>query len=240
MPQLITNTYGVPSYREANPSVFSVVTFPFLFAIMFGDYGHGSLILFVGTIMVVFHNYLKKGAMKDVQVFRYMLFLSGFFACFIGLLYNEWFAIPYDWFGSCYVYDPHPSASTGYIFPYVDFVDSPDSPFTSEYYDSTACVYPFGMDPTWYLDLNKILVVQNSMKMKISVIIAVMHMSMGICVKGLNALYFNQKIVFWTEVVTGLIILLCLFGWMDVLIIIKWFYELNPYSTDPAMQTKIN
>jgi len=66
VPQLITNTYGVPSYREANPSVFSVVTFPFLFAIMFGDYGHGSLILLVGTIMVLFHNYLKKGAMKDI------------------------------------------------------------------------------------------------------------------------------------------------------------------------------
>ena len=48
--------------------------------------------------------------MKDVQVFRYMLFLSGFFASYIGLLYNEWFAIPYDWFGSCYVYNPHPTA----------------------------------------------------------------------------------------------------------------------------------
>jgi V-type H+-transporting ATPase subunit a len=56
--QLITNTYGVPSYQEANPSCFSVVTFPFLFAVMFGDYGHGSLILFVGTCMVLFNDYL--------------------------------------------------------------------------------------------------------------------------------------------------------------------------------------
>ena len=87
-----------------------MVTFPFLFAVMFGDYGHGSLILLVGTIMVLFNNYLKKTAMKDVQVFRYMLFLSGFFASYIGLLYNEWFAIPYDWFGSCYVYNPLPTA----------------------------------------------------------------------------------------------------------------------------------
>lgn len=91
------------------------------------------------------------------------------------------------------------------------------------------------MDPTWFLDSNDILVVQNSMKMKISVIIAVMHMTMGIVVKGLNALYFNNKIVFYFEVVTGLIILNCLFGWMDILIIIKWFYQMNPYSTDPAM-----
>jgi len=38
---------------------------------------------------------------------------------------------------------------------------------------------------------------------------------------------------FWTEVVTGVLILNCLFGWMDVLIIIKWLYPMNPYSTDP-------
>ena len=63
--------------------------------------------------------------------------------------------------------------------------------------------------------------------MKISVIIAVAHMSMGIVVKGLNALYFKQKVVFWFEVVTGLII-------------IKWFYPMNPYSSLPGMVDKIN
>jgi V-type H+-transporting ATPase subunit a len=76
--------------------------------------------------------------------------------------------------------------------------------------------------------------------MKISVIIAVAHMSMGIVVKGLNALYFKQKVVFWFEVVTGLIILNGLFGWMDALIIIKWFYPMNPYSSLTGMVDKIN
>jgi len=47
------------------------------------------------------------------------------------------------------------------------------------------------MDPTWFLDANDILTVQNSMKMKISVIIGVLHMSMGIVVKGLNSIYFK-------------------------------------------------
>lgn len=96
------------------------------------------------------------------------------------------------------------------------------------------------MDPTWFLSSNEILTVQNSVKMKISVIIAVAHMSMGIVVKGLNALYFKQKVVFWFEVVTGLIILNGLFGWMDALIIIKWFYPMNPYSSLPGMVDKIN
>jgi len=58
--QQITNTYGVPTYGEANPATFSVVTFPFLFAVMFGDYGHGSLILFLGACMVFFHDWYLK------------------------------------------------------------------------------------------------------------------------------------------------------------------------------------
>lgn len=56
--QLITNTYGVPTYGEANPATFAIVTFPFLFAVMFGDYGHGSLLLFMGTMLVLFNDTL--------------------------------------------------------------------------------------------------------------------------------------------------------------------------------------
>ena len=51
--------------------------------------------------------------------------------------------------------------------------------------------------------------------MKLSVILGVIHMSMGVFIKGMNAVYFRryQDLVF--EVITGLIILLGLFGWMD-------------------------
>lgn len=41
----IIEAYGVATYREANPAVFSIVTFPFLFAVMFGDFGHGLLMV---------------------------------------------------------------------------------------------------------------------------------------------------------------------------------------------------
>ena len=44
------NTYGYPRYRELNPGIFTIVTFPYLFAIMFGDILHGLILLIIGKI----------------------------------------------------------------------------------------------------------------------------------------------------------------------------------------------
>jgi V-type H+-transporting ATPase subunit a len=63
--------------------------------------------------------------------------------------------------------------------------------------------------------------------MKISVIIGVIHMLMGIIMKGTNAIYFSRWADLFTEVFTGVIILVGLFGWMDILIYAKWFTNLN-------------
>lgn len=54
--QLITNTYGTPRYMEINPSLFNVVTFPFLFGVMYGDMAHGGLLFLFGLILVLFDN----------------------------------------------------------------------------------------------------------------------------------------------------------------------------------------
>jgi vacuolar-type H+-ATPase subunit I/STV1 len=59
--------------------------------------------------------------------------------------------------------------------------------------------------------------------MKASVIFGVLHMSMGIFTKGMNLAYNRQWLEIFTEVLTGLVILLGLFGWMDLQIFLKWF-----------------
>lgn len=49
--QQITDTYGIPNYKEVNPSFFGIITFPLEFGVMFGDLGHGFLIL-LSAIMI--------------------------------------------------------------------------------------------------------------------------------------------------------------------------------------------
>lgn len=68
----------------------------------------------------------------------------------------------------------------------------------------------------------------NSLKMKISVILGVAQMCMGITLKAFNALYFKRHVDFYFEFLPQITLLLCLFGFMDFLIIVKW---LTDYTT---------
>ncbi len=49
--------YGVPKYNEIDPTVFLGILYTLLFGIMFGDVGHGSILVLVGIILTA----LKKG-----------------------------------------------------------------------------------------------------------------------------------------------------------------------------------
>lgn len=94
---------------------------------------------------------------------------------------------------------------------------------------SESCTYPFGIDSVWGAAKNE-LTLSNSVKMKLSVIYGVLHMSMGIIMKGFNMVYHRKWLEFFTEVIAGFLMLFFLFGWMDVMIIIKWFQ--TPYIDD--------
>jgi V-type H+-transporting ATPase subunit a len=160
--QEITDTYGVPQYKEVNSGMFNLVTFPFLYGVMFGDIGHGGLLLLFGAALTAFpgtFNNIGLGVMVRV---RYMLLLLGIFAFFIGWCYNDFMSIPIELpVGSCYenIHNEEGQLEA------VELMED--------------CVYPIGFDPKWYLGANA-LTYFNSMKMKLSVILGVAQMSLGI------------------------------------------------------------
>ena len=101
--QDIVEAYGVGRYREANPAVFSIVTFPFLFAVMFGDVGHGVLMLLAVSVMIANEKRMAAGPMHEIVAMafggRYLILLMSLFSIYTGLLYNECFSIPMTIFG---------------------------------------------------------------------------------------------------------------------------------------------
>lgn len=58
--------------------------------------------------------------------------------------------------------------------------------------------------------------------MKISVILGVSQMLLGIVLKGMNAIYFNSPMDLIFEFIPQIIFLSILFGYMNIMIFMKW------------------
>jgi V-type H+-transporting ATPase subunit a len=103
--QEIVNTYGIPRYKEINPALFNIVTFPFLFGVMFGDIGHGLLLFLFAIYLVTRKDEIIKSnsPLKPALAARYLLLFMGFFAFYCGWMYNDFLSIPLGIFGTCYV-----------------------------------------------------------------------------------------------------------------------------------------
>ena len=99
------------------------------------------------------------------------------------------------------------------------------------------CVYPVGVDPSWYMSINEISFI-NSLKMKVAVIFGVAHMILGIFLKGTNAFYYGNAIDFLFEFIPQIVLMIALFGFMDYLIVLKWLTDFtNDTSAAPSIIT---
>lgn len=114
--QEIVNTYGIPNYKEVNPTVFTVVTFPFLFGIMFGDIGHGLVLFIIGAVLCLLEDVIRTKApgLEGALALRYIALMMGIFATFAGLIYNDLMAIPIWLWDSCYEMKEIPMPPTGH------------------------------------------------------------------------------------------------------------------------------
>ncbi len=94
--ETITGLYGVPHYDELDPTPILAITFPLLFGFMFGDAGHGLVLLSVGLALGL----LVKNN-QGIRSFAWILAACGIGAIFAGLLFGEFFGIsifPPLWF----------------------------------------------------------------------------------------------------------------------------------------------
>jgi V-type H+-transporting ATPase subunit a len=197
--------YAVAAYGEVNPAVFTMVTFPFLFAVMFGDVGHGLLLVLASLAIVLFEKKFDRMSKAELGQFglvyraRYMVLLMSFASMYVGFIYNEFFSIPMN-------------------LQYSTWSETNTSIYAVK---NTNATFPFGVDPAWKVSENELLF-YNSLKMKMSIIIAYFHMMLGICMHAFNAVYFSRPYDLFFEFIPRVVFLTSIIGYMVLLIFWKW------------------
>lgn len=224
--QVIIDAYGVADYREVNPALFSIITFPFLFSVMFGDAGHGLLLLLFSLFLIIFEVRLKphmdkSEIMNIIFSGRYLILMMGLFSIYSGLVYNDVFSKSLNIFGSKWivVYDNKT------LYSEKEWMMDPSNITVYK-----QVPYYFGVDPVWAMADNKITFT-NSFKKKISVIFGVGQMLLGVMLSLLNHLYFRHYLSILTEFIPMLLFLLSIFGYLCALVFAKWgvYLAINNY-----------
>nr|XP_050034126.1 V-type proton ATPase 116 kDa subunit a 1-like isoform X3 [Dermacentor andersoni] len=230
--QNIVDAYAVPSYREVNPAPFTIITFPFLFAVMFGDAGHGTL-MFLFALWMVLKEKALQAEKSDNEIWntffggRYIILLMGIFSVYTGLIYNDTFSKSFNIFGSSWFVakkaDYHEQEQ---LDPVDNFMGSP---------------YPFGVDPAWQLATNKIPFT-NSYKMKMSIVLGVSQMLFGVFLSLWNHRFFRNMANVWCEFVPQLLFLCSIFGYLVIIIFAKWTINFgkDTYCAPSLLITLIN
>ncbi|CAL0329104.1 unnamed protein product [Lupinus luteus] len=207
--QEIVDAYGVARYQEANPAVYTTIIFPFLFAVMFGDWGHGICLLLGALFLIARQNKLstqKLGSFMEMLFGgRYVLLLMSLFSIYCGLIYNEFFSVPFHIFGASAYKCRDSSCRDAHTTGLVKFREP----------------YPFGVDPSWRGSRSE-LPFLNSLKMKMSILFGVVHMNLGIMLSYFNAHFFGNSVDIRYQFVPQMIFLNSLFGYLSLLIVVKW------------------
>lgn len=225
--QTIINAYGTAKYQEVNPGLPTIVTFPFLFAVMFGDSGHAFLMLTAACAMIFWEKKLKKVRDELFQMAfygRYIMLMMGIFSLYTGLIYNDVFSKSMSPFQSAWKWD-----------------------FPDNWKEGTAVQaklrgnyrYPFGLDWMWHGAQNDLLFA-NSYKMKLSIVLGWSHMTYSLCLSYINARHFKTPIDIWGVFVPGMIFFQSIFGYLVFTIILKWSIDWNEPGNEQSPPGLLN
>ncbi|KAL4718008.1 hypothetical protein ACJJTC_013781 [Scirpophaga incertulas] len=150
---------------------------------MFGDLGHGTIVMLFGIWMIKNEReFLRQKSDNEIwNIFfggRYVITLLGIFSMYAGFVYNDIFSksMSLQW------WQFHPAFSPE--------LHKSEDVMTKELFDIHPLVgrgYKFGIHPIWTMASNKIMY-ENSLKMKLSIIIGIGHMIFGILLSFANHL----------------------------------------------------
>ncbi|KAJ6238011.1 v-type proton atpase subunit a [Anaeramoeba flamelloides] len=213
--QKLVNEYFIPKYRELNPTPVMTVTFPFLFAVMFSDLGHGILLTLVALYLIysykfLFNGYNQRKIKKSSIIYllykaRYLLLYMGVASIIIGFIYNEIFGIPVSLFDSCWEKN-----------------DQNSTQFSIEYQrGANYCTYPVGVDPEWGNKENW-LKYFNSFKLKISILLGFFHILIGLIIAIVNSIISKRYGYLVTQIFPKLLMIFSSHGYVCLLILYKW------------------
>lgn len=221
--QTIIDAYGTAKYTEVNPGLPTIVTFPFLFAVMFGDFGHGAIMTCAAVAMIYFEKPLQRG--KQDELFgmafygRYIMLMMGIFSMYTGLIYCDAFSKEIPIFQSMWEWD----------FP--DNYNSTKGG-TVKAHRVEGYTYPFGLDWRWH-DTDNDLLFSNSYKMKLSIIMGWAHMTYSLCLSYINARHFRTPIDIWGNFIPGMIFFQGIFGYLVLTIVWKWVVDWYAIGQQP-------
>ncbi|XP_055112642.1 V-type proton ATPase 116 kDa subunit a 1 isoform X10 [Symphalangus syndactylus] len=234
--QNIVDAYGIGTYREINPAPYTIITFPFLFAVMFGDFGHGILMTLFAVWMVLRESRIlsqknENEMFSTVFSGRYIILLMGVFSMYTGLIYNDCFSKSLNIFGSSWSVRPM------FTFNWTEETlrGNPVLQLNPALPGVFGGPYPFGIDPIWNIATNK-LTFLNSFKMKMSVILGIIHMLFGVSLSLFNHIYFKKPLNIYFGFIPEIIFMTSLFGYLVILIFYKWTaYDAHTSENAPSL-----
>lgn len=87
--EMLIEAYGIPRYGTVDPTIFVAISFLIMFGAMFGDIGHGAVLVMVSLLLG------RRKSSEGLRHTKALLLYSGASACLFGALYGSFFGIEF-------------------------------------------------------------------------------------------------------------------------------------------------